>query len=123
MKTVWVNRINVDGTAKPMSEWQQISVRDDTTHARAQWGEIWQASEKSCHHIWDDSKTVCFEHISNQRGNGWFYVEDGDLPPNNEAVLLSDGVDCLYTEISTLTNHNALCWQPMQLPKFLNPQF
>ena len=87
MKTVWVNRFNADGTLKPMSDWLQISVRDDTTHARVQWDEIWQVSEKGCRNIWDDSKTVCYEHIGNQRGDGWFNVED-EQPPKGVPVLV-----------------------------------
>ena len=122
MKTVWVNRHNADGSVKPMSEWVCKEVNSKITHSEAVEGNrskffIFSANEAK------KSGLSNLEYIGNQRGDGWFYVEDGDLPPDNEAVLISDGVDCLYTEISTLTNHNALCWQPMQPPKFLSPQF
>ena len=122
MKTVWVNRHNADGSVKPMSEWVCKEVNSKITHSEAVEGNrskffIFSANEAK------KSGLSNLEYIGNQRGDGWFYVEDGDLPPDNEAVLISDGVDCLYTEISTLTYHNALCWQPMQPPKFLSPQF
>ena len=132
MKKVWVNRFNADGSAKPMSEWMQRECAERYTHthpmANGEQGfDSGGLPNRNCFltefGTIRDSGRFFYEYIGNQRGDGWFYVEDGDLPPDNEAVLISDGVDCLYTEISTLTNHNALCWQPMQPPKFLSPQF
>ena len=128
MKTVWVNRHNADGTLKPMGVWQQISVRDDTTHARVQWGEIWQASEKGCQHVWDNNKSVCYEYIGNQRGDGWFYVADGDLPPiEPNAVLCHDGNGLLLMMPADLhkkdawNHHNkAKCWMPVPDPRHLD---
>ena len=119
MKTVWVNRINADGTAKLLSEWEQISVRDDTTHARVQWGEIWQASEKGCEHIWDDSKAVCFEYVGNQRGDGRFYIEDGHLPPDTREFLIvvwlkTPSVPCItWPHLLLLNNDDVESWMPL----------
>ena len=127
MKTVWVNRVQTEDTLKPMCEWQQISVKDDTTHARVQWGEIWQVSEKGCSNIWDDNKTVCFEHIGNQRGDGRFYIDDGHLPQDTRNHLVvawfrPTGVPIIMESRHLLISHEdieswmPLCKKPKALP-------
>ena len=129
MKTVWVNRFNADGSAKPMNEWVQREIKSKyTTHfatypdGRIQEHDANFADNKQENLIVEicGKFDVCLEYIGNQRGDGWFYVTDGDLPPSDDAVLISDGLDCLFTKLSKFIHPEKLSWQPFQPPKHLD---
>ena len=127
MKTVWVNRFNADGTFKPMSEWACKEVNSKITHSEAVEGNrskffIFSANEAK------KSGLSNLEYIGDQRGDGWLYVADGDLPPiENHAILCHDdvGVRLMMPEAlhkpNTWEHQNKVkCWQPIQPPKHLD---
>ena len=90
MKTVWVNRHNAGGTFKPTSEWVQACVRSETTHVMFEDGRVFQGTRSDT--FTSNGRSGIHEYIGNQRGDGWFYVADGDLPPfEPNAVLCHDG--------------------------------
>ena len=130
MKTVWVNRHHADGSVKPMSEWVCKEVNSKITHSEAVEGNrskffIFSANEAK------KSGLSNLEYIGDQRGDGWFYVADGDLPLLNELVYTYDGsrlkVDCMARiGISSEPwfaddpDEIVKCWQPIQPPKYLD---
>ena len=137
MKTVWVNRHNSDGTVKPMSEWVRRDIQSKyTTHfatypdGRIQAHDASYAENKQENLIVEvcGKFNVCLEYIGDQRGDGWFYVADGDLPPlEDNAVLCHDGYGLLLMMTADLHkrdawNHRnkAKCWMPIPDPKYLD---
>ena len=129
MKTVWVNRHHADGSVKPMSEWVQACVRSETTHVMFEDDRIFQGIRSDT--FTSNGRSGIHEYIGNQRGDGWFYVADGDLPLLNELVYTYDGsrlkVDCMARiGISSEPwfaddpDEIVKCWQPIQPPKYLD---
>ena len=133
MKTVWVNRHNADGSVKPMSEWVCKEVNSKITHSEAVEGNrskffIFSANEAK------KSGLSNLEYIGNQRGDGWFYVADGDLPVGGNENVLAWNLDAhksVTFKASTLIHHynrsvtHGLafvypCWQPIEPPKHLD---
>ena len=139
MKTVWVNRFNADGTIKPMNEWVQREINSKyTTHfatypdGRIQEHDANFADNKQENLIVEicGKFDVCLEYIGDQRGDGWFYVADGEMPPCLTEVWISDGCDYDkdYVDIDSNTGaeyfansgDSVVCWQPIQPPKHLD---
>ena len=127
MKTVWVNRFNADGTFKPMSEWVQACVRSETTHIMFEDDRIFQGTRSDT--FTSNGRSGIHEYIGDQRGDGWFYVEDGDLPPHSysENILAHTSTGEYAIIVSWLYNSRTveviygkpICWQPIQQPKFI----
>lgn len=139
MKTVWVNRFNADGSYKPMSEWQRKECMTKQTHAYPVSLDDWDFDCDGLpkHNCFINAQGKIaesgyfFEYIGDQRGDGWFYVADGDLPLLNELVYTYDGsrlkVDCMaHIGISSEPwfaddpDEIVKCWQPIQPPKYLD---
>ena len=137
MKTVWVNRFNADGTIKPMNEWVQREINSKyTTHfatypdGRIQEHDANFADNKQENLIVEicGKFDVCLEYIGDQRGDGWFYVADGEMPPfEPNAVLCHDGNGLLLMMPEDLHRKNAWnhrnkakCWMPAPYPKYLD---
>ncbi|UOO89082.1 hypothetical protein LVJ82_00840 [Vitreoscilla massiliensis] len=126
MKTVWVNRHNADGTLKPISEWVQACVRSETTHVMFEDGRIFQGTRSDT--FTSNGRSGVHEHIGDQRGDGWFYVADGDLPPiEDNTVLCHDGYGLLLMMPADLHRKNAWnhrnkakCWMPVTDPRHLD---
>ena len=137
MKTVWVNRHNADGSMKPMSEWVQRECMERYTHTypSLNGGHGFDGGGLPAHHCFISTfgkiaeSGFFYEYIGNQRGDGWFYVADGDLPPHSysENVLAhtSTGeyaiiVAWLYFSRTIEESYGKpICWQPIQQPKFI----
>lgn len=136
MKKVWVNRFNSDGGMKPMTEWINIVCNGEDTHAIVSDEYIAPFSGDYPIESFVHSNGLFCEYISNQRGDGWFYVADGDLPPEDDDDLMvmawdADGAEKVATiKITTLIYHynrclkygrafTYPCWQPITSPKFL----
>ena len=128
MKTVWVNRHNADGSVKPMSEWVCKEVNSRITHSEAVEGNrskffIFSANEAK------KSGLSNLEYIGDQRGDGWLYVADGDLPPEveDEYILVQTRMGKYATTLHELSDWivfsrihgKPICWQPIQQPKFI----
>ena len=137
MKLVWVNRFNADGSVKPMSEWVQREIKSKyTTHfatypdGRIQEHDANFADNKQENLIVEicGKFDVCLEYIGNQRGDGWFYVADGDLPPiEDNAVLCHDDVGirlmmprALHKPSTWEYQNTVKCWQPIEPPRYLD---
>ena len=139
MKTVWVNRFKADGSYKPMSEWVQRECMERYTHTYPLLndGHGFDGGGLPAHHCFISTfgkiaeSGFFYEYIGNQRGDGWFYVADGDLPLLNELVYTYDGsrlkVDCMaHIGISSEPwfaddpDEIVKCWQPIQPPKYLD---
>ena len=145
MKTVWVNRHNADGTFKPMSEWVLARVRSETTHVMFEDGRIFQGTRSDT--FTSNGRSGIHEYIGNQRGDGWFDVEDEQpqkyVPvlvfrdPQNVKELTQDDVAIgVYWGDSEpsfghtfalfeggcwfLERCDTLLWQPIQLPKHID---
>ena len=137
MKTVWVNRHNADGSYKPMNEWVQRECMERYTHTypSLNGGHGFDGGGLPAHHCFISTfgkiaeSGFFYEYIGNQRGDGWFYVADGDLPPHSysENVLAhtSTGeyaiiVAWLYFSRTIEESYGKpICWQPIQQPKFI----
>ena len=137
MKTVWVNRHHADGSVKPMSEWELWQCNENQTHTYPCNGggrsfDGGGLPDRNCF-ITEfgtvrDSGIYFLEYIGDQRGDGWFYVADGDLPPIElNAVLCHDGHGLLLMMPEDLHkkhawNHRnkAKCWMPIPDPKHLD---
>ena len=142
MKTVWVNRHNADGSMKPMSEWVQRECMERYTHTypSLNGGHGFDGGGLPAHHCFISTfgkiaeSGFFYEYISNQRGDGWFYVADGDLPVGGDENVLAWNLDAhksVTFKASTLIHHynrsvtHGLafvypCWQPIQPPKHLD---
>ena len=126
MKTVWVNRHKADGSFKPMSEWVLARVRSETTHVMFEDGRVFQGTRSDT--FTSNGRSGIHEYIGNQRGDGWFYVADGDLPPiEDNAVLCHDGYGLLLMMPADLHRKNAWnhrnkakCWMPVTDPRHLD---
>ena len=126
MKTVWVNRHKADGSFKPMSEWVLARVRSETTHVMFEDGRVFQGTRSDT--FTSNGRSGIHEYIGDQRGDGWFYVADGDLPPiEDNAVLCHDGYGLLLMMPADLHRKNAWnhrnkakCWMPVTDPRHLD---
>ena len=145
MKTVWVNRFNADGSIKPMSEWQQRVVHDTTTHIMLDGECIYQGIHNNT--LTSNGRSGIHEYIGDQRGDGWFNVEDEQPPTDVPVLVLRDpqyvkelthddvaiGTYWSYNDPSFghtfelseggcwfLGQCDTLLWQPIQLPKHLD---
>ena len=126
MKTVWVNRSDADGIAKPLDEWVMKTCATHLTHySHGDDGAIW--SNPACNENFTvDGNLV--EYIYNQRGNGWFYPADNHWPTVGVEVWTLDDRSCDfnkdYIEINADTcskyfvkgGENVVCWMPIQRP-------
>ena len=137
MKKIWVNRFNPDGSSKPMSEWKLKECNQNQSHAYkvASGNYAFNFECLPSRHCLitpqgeNEESGVFFEFIGNQRGDGWFYVADGDLPPCLADVWISDGCDYGkdYVDIDSNTGEeyfansgeSVICWQPIQKPKYI----
>lgn len=132
LRQVWANRFNEDGTIKPIGEWWKCNIPNDVTHIATDYGCGWPFKY---HYNTDSDQNFIeecgsfglfwnYEYIGNQRGDGWFYIADGDLPPYTERdetrVMVLYEVDGIIQiqSIFALTHykHNIICWQPIQKP-------
>ncbi len=142
MKKVWVNRYNADGLFKPMSEWKLKECNQNQSHAYkvASGNYAFNFECLPSRHCLitpqgeNEESGVFFEFIGNQRGDGWFYVADGDLPVGGDENVLAWNLDAhksVTSKASTLIHHynrsvtHGLafvypCWQPIQPPKHLD---
>ena len=138
MKTVWVNRHNADGSYKPMNEWVQRECAERYTHTYPllNGGHGFDGGGLPAHHCFIGTfgkiaeSGFFYEYIGNQRGDGWFYVADGDLPLCLTEVWISDGCDYDkdYVDIDSNTGadyfansgDSVVCWQPIQPAKYLD---
>lgn len=136
MKTVWVNRHNADGSYKPMNEWVQRECAERYTHTYPllNGGHGFDGGGLPAHHCFISTfgkiaeSGFFYEYIGNQRGDGWFYVADGDLPPiEDNAVLCHDDVGvrlmmprALHKPNTWEYQNTVKCWQPIQPPKHLD---
>ena len=136
MKTVWVNRHNADGSMKPMSEWKLKECNQNQSHAYkvASGNYAFNFECLPSRHCLitpqgeNEESGVFFEFIGNQRGDGWFYVADGDLPPiEDNAVLCHDDVGvrlmmprALHKPNTWEYQNTVKCWQPIEPPRYLD---
>ena len=138
MKTVWVNRHNADGSMKPMSEWVQRECMERYTHTYPflNGGHGFDGGGLPAHHCFISTfgkiaeSGFFYEYIGNQRGDGWLYVADGEMPLCLTEVWISDGCDYDkdYVDIDSNTGaeyfansgDSVVCWQPIQPPKHLD---
>ena len=128
MKKVWVNRFNADGPIKPMSEWQQRVVHETTTHIMLDGECIYQGIHNNT--LTSNGRSGIHEYIGNQRGDGWLYVADDEMPMCYVEVWTFDGCDYDkdYVDIDSNTGEeyfansgdSVVCWQPIQPPKHLD---
>ena len=126
MKTVWVNRHNADGSVKPMSEWK-LRVCENFQNFYYTVDDVVIFCRKD-ERRWTQEE-LRIGDLSNQRGDGWFYVEDGDLPPHSysENILAHTSTGEYAIIVSWLYNSRTveviygkpICWQPIQQPKFI----
>ena len=137
MKTVWVNRFNADGSYKPMSEWVQRECMERYTHTypSLNGGHGFDGGGLPAHHCFISTfgkiaeSGFFYEYIGNQRGDGWFYVEDDDLPPHSysENILAHTSTGEYAIIVAWLcfsrtveeSYGKLICWQPIQQPKFI----
>ena len=137
MKTVWVNRHNADGSYKPMSEWVQRECMERYTHTYPLLndGHGFDGGGLPAHHCFISSfgkiaeSGFFYEYIGDQRGDGWFYVADGDLPPHSysENILAHTSTGEYAIIVAWLcfsrtveeSYGKLICWQPIQQPKFI----
>ena len=136
MKKVWVNRYNADGLFKPMSEWKLKECNQNQSHAYkvASGNYAFNFECLPSRHCLitpqgeNEESGVFFEFIGNQRGDGWFYVADGDLPPiEDNAVLCHDDVGvrlmmprALHKPNTWEYQNTVKCWQPIEPPRYLD---
>ena len=137
MKKVWVNRFNADGTLKPMSEWVQRECAERYTHTYPllNGGHGFDGGGLPAHHCFISTfgkiaeSGFFYEYIGNQRGDGWLYVADDEMPMCYVEVWTSDGCDYDkdYVDIDSNTGEeyfansgeSVICWQPIQKPKYI----
>ena len=137
MKTVWVNRHNADGSYKPMNEWVQRECAERYTHTfpLLNGGHGFDGGGLPAHHCFISTfgkiaeSGFFYEYIGNQRGDGWFYVADGDLPPHSysENILAHTSTGEYAIIVAWLcfsrtvedSYGKLICWQPIQQPKFI----
>ena len=135
MKTVWVNRHNADGSMKPMSEWVQRECMERYTHTypSLNGGHGFDGGGLPAHHCFISTfgkiaeSGFFYEYIGDQRGDAWFYVADGEMPPSLTDVWISDGYDYdkdhvdidsnTSTEYFVNSGDSVICWQPIQRPQ------
>ena len=138
MKTVWVNRFNADGSVKTMSEWELWQCNENQTHTYPCHGggrsfDGGGLPDRNCF-ITEfgtvrDSGIYFLEYIGDQRGDGWFYIEDGDLPPNSKDIVIVTFTNKAFSSViakdvlDPVFRDMFLAWKPIQPPKFLSPQF
>lgn len=128
MKKVWVNRFNADGSMKPVNEWELKEVpahfKKVTTYVDP---------EKAAREIAADTCLDAFftqetksEDVSDQHGDGWFYIADGDLPPYLVGDVLVSFWDGEFDVVLSKDVHDRKldelmqAWQPITLPKYMN---
>ena len=137
MKKIWVNRFNADGSCKPMSEWVQRECAERYTHTYPllNGGHGFDGGGLPAHHCFISSfgkiaeSGFFYEYIGGQRGDGWLYVADGEMPLCLTEVWISDGCDYDkdYVDIDSNTGEeyfansgeSVICWQPIQKPKYI----
>ena len=128
MKTVWVKHNNF-GQLLPMSEWKPFCASDDATHIVHYFNKFMVCSkDPEAGNANKQRGEILSEYIGNQRGDGWFYVADGDLPPiEDNAILCHDdaGVRLMMPVALHLPNtweyqNKIICWQPINSPTKLN---
>ena len=135
MKKVWVNRFNTDGSLKPISEWVQRECMERYTHTYPLLndGHGFDGGGLPAHHCFISSfgkiaeSGFFYEYIGDQRGDAWFYVADGEMPPSLTDVWISDGCDYDKDHVDIDSNTGAeyfvnsgdsvICWQPIQRPQ------
>ena len=135
MKKVWVNRFNTDGSLKPISEWVQRECMERYTHTYPflNGGHGFDGGGLPAHHCFISSfgkiaeSGFFYEYIGDQRGDGWLYVADGEMPPSLTDVWISDGCDYDKDHVDIDSNTGAeyfvnsgdgvICWQPIQRPQ------
>ena len=132
MKKVWVNRFNADGTLKPMSEWVQRECAERYTHTYPLLndGHGFDGGGLPAHHCFISSfgkiaeSGFFYEYIGDQRGDGWFNVED-EQPPKGVPVLVIGGstawVDKAYDSDDGISFYEdnygrATHWMPLPTP-------
>ena len=136
MKTVWVNRFNADGSYKPMSEWVQRECMERYTHTYPLLndGHGFDGGGLPAHHCFISTfgkiaeSGFFYEYIGNQRGDGWLYVADGDLPPpqTDDSAIVNvlfekQGILQAIPALSLLAHSKRIiCWQPILPPKHLD---
>ena len=155
MKKVWVNRYNADGLFKPMSEWKLKECNQNQSHAYkvASGNYAFNFECLPSRHCLitpqgeNEESGVFFEFIGNQRGDGWFNVEDEQPPTDVLVLVLRDpqhvkeltqddvaiGTYWSYNDPSfghtfelseggcwVLERCDTLLWQPIQPPKHLD---
>ena len=120
-----------------MSEWECVhNVSDSVTHIHIFNGSNYALEYEEKHNIVFDSGAMA-EYVADQRGDGWFYVELGQLPLSydDDILLWNDGrfFVCQYDGINGKYEHRFIganehifigkgqCarWQPLQPPKYL----
>ena len=134
MKIVWVNRFNHDGSMKQPREWKIRTVDSEyeyTHYFKDIYSEYDGFSAAECK--WEVKNRVGAEYhverIDNQRGDGWFYVADGDLPPAGIRVVAwsAENHNFVAIDSDTVVYHFRRskkygrdfvypCWQPIQSP-------
>ena len=91
MKTVWIKHNHLQELL-PIQEWRSITIEDGGTHVIHYYGKNVIGIEHPLHKENFSNGYLFYEYIGDQRGDGWFYVADGDLPPfEPNAVLCHDG--------------------------------
>ncbi len=129
-KQVWIKRFNSDGSLKPISNWILIEVPKNITSIVSETAQDWDFTNYQMttfaydFYQWQLTSdiTSAIEWIEDQRGDGWFYFEDGHFPNINEFVLVSDGskysIQSFSNEKLNLKQQPYKCWFPIVGPKF-----
>ena len=130
-KMVWIKRFNSDGSMKPISNWLLIEVPKSITSIVSEAVQDWDFGHYQLttfdheYYQWQQKSeiTSAIEWVGNQRGDGWFYFEDGHAPMLNEFVLVFDGKEYSvqsFAEENLLSSKKLFqCWFPIVEPKFL----
>ena len=96
MKKVWVNRFNVNGEVKLMSEWRLKECNHNQSHAyqiaSGNYAFNYEGLPPRNCLIAPEGRIeeggVFFEYIGNQVGDGWFYIERNEIPPFFDVEIL-----------------------------------
>ena len=129
-KFVWIKRFNSDGSLKPVKNWVFIEVPKNVTSIVSEMTQDWEFKEYQMttfdfdYYTWQKHTgiTAAIEWLDDQRGDGWFYFEDGHYPNLNEQVLIFDGNSYLvhlFEEEMKAIPHGFKCWSPIISPKFV----
>ena len=128
-RPAWVNRYHPDGSLKSLNQWLriQVGINDNVAaYAKGVWCSYWSGRAEqfvaaSQPHL-PASNAEQLEYIGDQRPNGWFYVEDGQLPNEQYHPVLSVTRSGVYTVSCLLADgkwHNdigdsdIIAWQPV----------